>query len=108
MSEVLNDKCLFDSEFYSCFLGAAKPKLAFFEKTVAVLGCEPGNVLFIDDRAENVEAAQRAGLNARVYFGTDGAASLQHRLAEFGVCVGRPLSKTDTTSRDITAGDLTP
>jgi len=87
MSEVLNYRSLFDSEFYSCFLGAAKPRPEFFEKTIAELGCNASAVLFLDDRAENVEAAKRAGLNAKVFFGTDGAVSLQRRLAGFGVLV---------------------
>lgn len=85
MSETLNYRALFDHEFYSCFLGAAKPKPEFFEKTIAKLGCHASNVLFLDDRAENVEAAKRAGLNAMVFFGVDGAISLQHQLAGFGV-----------------------
>lgn len=87
MSEALNYRSLFDSEFYSCFLGAAKPKPEFFEKTIAKLGCNASAVLFLDDRSENVEAAKRAGLNAMVFFGADGALSLQRRLAGFGVFV---------------------
>lgn len=87
MSEVLNYRSLFDREFYSCFLGAAKPKPEFFEKTIAELGCNSGAVLFLDDRTENVEAAKRAGLDAMVFFGTDGALSLQRQLAGFGVFV---------------------
>jgi putative hydrolase of the HAD superfamily len=87
MSETLNYKSLFDGEFYSCFLGAAKPRSEFFEKTVAELGCNASAVLFLDDRAENVEAAKRAGLNAMVFFGTDGALSLRRLLAGFGVFV---------------------
>jgi putative hydrolase of the HAD superfamily len=85
MSETLNYRSLFDHEFYSCFLGAAKPKLEFFEKTIEKLGCHASNVLFLDDRTENVEAAKRAGLNAIVFFGIDGALSLQRQLARFGV-----------------------
>ena len=85
MSEALNYKALFDREFYSCRLGAAKPKLEFFEKAIAELGCDANNVLFLDDRAENVEAAKRAGLNAMVFFGVDGAHALQRQLAGFGV-----------------------
>lgn len=87
MSETLDYQSLFDGEFYSCFLGAAKPKPEFFEKTIAKLGCHASNVLFLDDRAENVEAAKRAGLNAVVFFGIDGALSLQRQLAGFGVFV---------------------
>ena len=87
MSEVLNYKSLFDTEFYSCFVGAAKLKARFFEKVIAQLGCDADAVLFLDDRAENVESAKQAGLNAAVFFGADGALSLQHQLASFGVFV---------------------
>ena len=87
MSEGLNYRSLFDTEFYSCVVGAAKPKAAFFEKVVAQLGCDPSAVLFLDDRAENVEAAKQAGLNATVFFGSDGASRLKRQLAGFGVFV---------------------
>lgn len=85
MSETLNYRSLFEHEFYSCFLGAAKPKSEFFEKAIEKLGCHASSVLFLDDRVENVEAAKRAGLNAMVFFGIDGALSLQRQLAGFGV-----------------------
>lgn len=87
MSEGLNYRFLFDTEFYSCFVGAAKPKAKFFNKVVAQLGCDASAVLFLDDRAENVEGARQAGLNAAVFFGADGALSLQSQLAGFGVLV---------------------
>lgn len=85
MSQGLNYKSLFDTEFYSCLVGVAKPKISFFEKVVAVLGCNPSSVLFFDDRIENVEAAKQAGLNAAVFYGTDGAIALKRQLASFGV-----------------------
>ena len=85
MSEGLNYKFLFDTEFYSCFIGAAKPQARFFETVVSQLRCDASAVLFLDDRAENVEAAKQAGLNAVVFFGTDGAISLRRHLAGFGV-----------------------
>jgi putative hydrolase of the HAD superfamily len=87
MSEGLNYKTLFDTEFYSCLVGAAKPKAAFFEKVVARLGCTASAVLFLDDRAENVAAAREAGLNAVVFYGSDGASELQRQLATFDVFV---------------------
>ena len=87
MSEELGYSLLFDAEFYSCFVGSAKPKLSFFEKVVAQLGCDASAVLFLDDRAENVEAAKQAGLSAMVYFGSNGAAALRRQLAGFGVVV---------------------
>jgi putative hydrolase of the HAD superfamily len=87
MSEELNYRSLFDTEFYSCFVGAAKPKANYFERVVVKLGCHAGEVLFLDDRDENVEAAKRAGLNAVVCYGADGAAALKRQLASFGVLV---------------------
>lgn len=95
MSEVLNYRSLFDREFYSCFLGVAKPKTEFFEKTIAELGCHASNVLFLDDRAENVEAAKRVGLNAMVFFGVDGAHSLERQLAGFSVFADQRLNELD-------------
>lgn len=86
MSEVLNYKSLFDSEFYSCFLGAAKPRLEFFEKTLGALGCHANKVLFLDDRVENVQAARRAGLNAMVFLGADSTPALRCQLASFNIC----------------------
>ncbi len=85
MSEGLNYKSLFDTEFYSCFIGAAKPHAAFFDKVVAQLGCDAGEVLFLDDRPENVEGAKQAGLKAMLFFGTEGALALLRLLAGFGV-----------------------
>ena len=87
MSEGLNYKALFDTEFYSCFVRAAKPKVSFFEKVVAKLGCDPSSVLFFDDRAENVEAARQAGIHATVFLGADGASALCRRLTEYGLYV---------------------
>lgn len=87
MSEELNDKTLLDTEFYACGVGAAKPKVEFFEKVVAQLGCDASAVLFLDDRTENVAAAKQAGLNAVVFFGADGAPALRHQWAGFGVFV---------------------
>lgn len=89
MSEGLNYRFQFDCEFYSCFVGAAKPQARFFERVVACLGCEASAVLFLDDRAENVEGARQAGLNAAIFYGTDGALSLRRQLAAFGVFVDR-------------------
>lgn len=89
MSEGLNYRLLFDREFYSCFVGAAKPRVAFFEAVIAQLGCDASAILLLDDRAENVEAAKQAGLNAMLYFGRDGAASLRRQLSRLGILVDR-------------------
>lgn len=40
-------------------LGARKPEPAYFDRASAIIGTSP--VLFLDDRADNVAAARRAG-----------------------------------------------
>jgi putative hydrolase of the HAD superfamily len=85
MSETLRYRHLFDREFYSCFLGAAKPQVRFFEKVLAQLGCEASAALFIDDREENVAGARQAGLHALHFLGEHGPQALQRHLAAFGI-----------------------
>ena len=87
MSEVLNYKTLFAREFYSCTLGVAKPDVAFFDRVLHALDVRANNVLFLDDRQENVEAARRAGLAAAVYTGESGAQALRRILMEHGLRV---------------------
>lgn len=47
MSAEQNNKTLSDTEFYACSVGAAKPKVEFFEKVVAQLGCDASAVLVL-------------------------------------------------------------
>lgn len=53
--------------FYSGRMGLVKPEPEIFHETVAWLGAAPGDLVFVDDRPENVAAAERAGL-AAVHF----------------------------------------
>jgi putative hydrolase of the HAD superfamily len=53
--------------FYSGRMGLVKPDPGIFHETVAWLGVAPGDLVFVDDRLENVAAAERAGL-AAVHF----------------------------------------
>jgi putative hydrolase of the HAD superfamily len=85
MSEGLGYKALFADEFYSCHVGFAKPDIAYFNCVLELLGLPSQRVLFIDDRAENVEAAKEAGLVAALYNGESGADVLRAILAEHGV-----------------------
>jgi putative hydrolase of the HAD superfamily len=87
MSEVLNYRTLFTREFYSCSLGVAKPDIFFFERILHALDLRGDNVLFLDDRQENVEAARRAGLASAVYAGESGAETLHAVLSEHGLRV---------------------
>ena len=48
----------------SCYLGLRKPDLAIYECALDVLSRPAERILFIDDRAENVEGAINAGMKA--------------------------------------------
>ena len=41
-----------------------KPDAAFYRNLVERSGLEPGDILFTDDRSENVDAALAAGIQA--------------------------------------------
>jgi putative hydrolase of the HAD superfamily len=50
---------------------AAKPDPAAFQHCVTALQAAPAHFLFIDDREENVHAAQAVGMNGHVYTGQE-------------------------------------
>jgi putative hydrolase of the HAD superfamily len=54
----------FDHRYYSCRLGVAKPDPEAFRRVLTDLGAEPGELLFIDDRAENTRTARDLGMPA--------------------------------------------
>jgi putative hydrolase of the HAD superfamily len=58
--------------YYSCRLGVAKPDPRAFQIVLRDLGAEPGEVLFIDDRAENTAAARNLGMRT-ITFTSDSA-----------------------------------
>ncbi|WP_405942705.1 HAD family hydrolase [Streptomyces sp. NBC_00207] len=51
----------------SCRIGSAKPEPAAYEWCIRELGLPPGEILFVDDRPENVHAARRLGLQGHVF-----------------------------------------
>jgi len=51
----------FDAMHYAADLGCGKPDPAFFAKVGERTGLAPGEMLLIDDKLENVEAARCAG-----------------------------------------------
>jgi putative hydrolase of the HAD superfamily len=57
----------FDHVTFSYEIGSVKPEPAIYQDAVAGLGLKPGEILFLDDRTENVEGARAAGLLAEVF-----------------------------------------
>jgi len=47
--------------------GCMKPEARIFELAIEKAGVAPENIFFTDDRPENIEAAQRAGIQALVF-----------------------------------------
>lgn len=47
----------------SCYLGLHKPDLAYYRRALDILDTSPERILFIDDRTENVAAAQQVGIH---------------------------------------------
>lgn len=61
----------FDAIHYAADLGWAKPADEFFAAAEERSGFAPEEIFFIDDRADNVEAAQRRHWNAAVWTGKE-------------------------------------
>jgi putative hydrolase of the HAD superfamily len=67
----------FDLERYfsgfvvSSDIRARKPDPAAYVALLARVGCEPGDLLFVDDREANIVAASEHGIDARLFAGFD-------------------------------------
>ena len=60
-----------ERRFYSCRIGWVKPEPDAYRRVLDGLKAEPANVVFFDDRPDNVAAARAAGMIAHVF--TDAA-----------------------------------
>jgi glucose-1-phosphatase len=81
---------LFGERIYaSARFKAAKPDIACYERCVAELRMRPQTVLFVDDLAENIAGASRAGLQAHHFTSVDG----------FVTSVGQYISEPSTQRR---------
>ncbi|MCW8378774.1 HAD family hydrolase [Streptomyces justiciae] len=60
-----------DHVAFSGKIGAAKPGPAAFRHCVIALRAAPADFLFVDDREENVRAAQAVGMNGHLFNGQD-------------------------------------
>lgn len=54
---------LFEKEFYSHEMGMRKPEQRIYEQVIQETGIAPGESLFIDDREENLRAAENVGIH---------------------------------------------
>ena len=75
----------FDTQFYSCDLGVAKPERGFFERILAAVGTVPEEVLFVDDSERNVAGAREVGLAAEQWHLDDGVPVLRDLVSAHGL-----------------------
>lgn len=75
--EASNGRLAAYEAYLSFELGRAKPDRAAFDKVIAESGVAPAATLFVDDRPENVAAAESVGLRGHVF---TGAVPLAERL----------------------------
>ncbi|MBM7169515.1 HAD family phosphatase [Streptomyces sp. G44] len=57
----------FQVRAFSCRIGHAKPEPGAYRWCLDALETEPGRVLFVDDREENIRAAEAAGLRGHLF-----------------------------------------
>jgi putative hydrolase of the HAD superfamily len=77
---------IFDVVVVSYELGHAKPDREIYEATLSKLGVVPQDALFVDDRRENIVAADELGLRTFHFTGDD-------RFSQFQVYLTEELSK---------------
>ena len=75
----------FEVKIWSCEFGTTKPDPAIYRHCLEALGCEPGQTLFFDDRANNVEAARELGMEAHIFECAEQARSIVGGGAALGI-----------------------
>jgi putative hydrolase of the HAD superfamily len=78
----------FDHHTWSCELNIAKPDPAIYLHTCKKLGVTPEQSLFIDDKPENIAAAESVGM-AAIQFST--VAALREELERRGLLAVLPI-----------------
>lgn len=75
---------IFMAFFSSCYVGMRKPDVAIYQMALRVMQRGADECIFVDDRAENVEGARKAGMNG-IHF--QNVAQLSAELKNLGVQV---------------------
>lgn len=65
--DTLGLRARFDAMHYSADYGCGKPDPVFFDAVAARTGLAPSEMLLLDDRTDNVEAARAAGWRAALW-----------------------------------------
>ncbi|MEF2529456.1 MULTISPECIES: HAD family hydrolase [Streptomyces] len=68
----------------SCRIGSAKPEAAAYEWCLRELGLPPEEVLFVDDREDNVRAARALGMQGHLFTGPEALRTALRAVLETG------------------------
>jgi HAD superfamily hydrolase (TIGR01509 family) len=82
ISKKLGTGKLFAKEYISSDVGAQKPEPAFYERVLNDLKANPDQVVYVDDKKENADAARKLGIPS-IHFTSK--QDLEGQLARFGV-----------------------
>lgn len=85
MRRVRAEKALseyFDAIVVSYEVGCAKPDARIYQRCLSALGVPAESALFVDDRRENLDAAERLGMQVFHFTGDSSVAELRSRLAQ--------------------------
>jgi hypothetical protein len=70
------------------FINCRKPSAESYKTLIARTGCKPNEILFIDDKESNIEAARNCGIEGIVFEGQkESERALINRLETFGIAV---------------------
>jgi len=72
---------LADLAVYSCDLGLIKPEAGIYEKLREKAGCPYEDIVFFDDRVDNVNKARELGMQAFLWEGADAARKIVSGMA---------------------------
>ena len=67
LADTAKNLVAYDKVFVSFELGVLKPDIRIYEKVLERLQAVPEEVLFVDDKIGNVEAAKSVGINGIVF-----------------------------------------
>jgi epoxide hydrolase-like predicted phosphatase len=75
---------IFDVTVFSCIEGIRKPEKGIYEITLIRLGVKPKEAIFIDDKRDNVNGAEKIGINTILF---ESPEQLKKELSSFSVKV---------------------
>ncbi len=84
-----------DHQVFSCEVRSIKPDPVIYRHALSLLKIPPSEVLFVDDREENIQAARAAGILGMLF---ESVAKFRRDLEELGFPI-LPVSGTDGNSR---------